>query len=302
MIKATTLALAGAAMLGLSSLVQAAGSGFPLESPNIDVGNERSLQRGARTYVNYCMTCHSLSYMRYARVAQDLGIPPKAMPNVFWQMQGTQAPVYEEHDDGQGHVSKTLVGFEPVTAGTQSAQEFDKTVTDLVNFLSYAAEPGQERRRSMGMWVLLARKRARAIRVGPVVFFNDLAEEPWRETVTAITRRSVMTLFSVPTDLHSHRVRVVLFEKDIVVEIEDVNPNALPAEVLEVNPSETMPTLVDRECAVVVAVAEVRSGSAGQGEAHQRIRRAHFQARRFLGQPDRARARDALRWLKAVRP
>jgi len=56
-----------------------------------------------------------------------------------------------------------------------------------------------------------------------------------------------MTLFSVPTDLHSHRVRVVLFEKDIVVEIEDVNPNALPAEVLEVNPSETMPTLVDRE-------------------------------------------------------
>ncbi len=65
--------------------------------------------------------------------------------------------------------------------------------------------------------------------------------------MTAITRRSVMTLFSVPTDLHSHRVRVVLFEKDIVVEIEDVNPNALPAEVLEVNPSETMPTLVDRE-------------------------------------------------------
>jgi len=34
-----------------------------------------SLQSGARTYMNYCMGCHSLQYSRYNRVAEDLGIP-----------------------------------------------------------------------------------------------------------------------------------------------------------------------------------------------------------------------------------
>jgi len=37
-------------------------------------GREASLQRGARNYVNYCLGCHSLQYMRYNRVADDLGL------------------------------------------------------------------------------------------------------------------------------------------------------------------------------------------------------------------------------------
>lgn len=40
-----------------------------------DLGNEASLQRGAAAYVNYCVGCHSMKYMRYNRIAQDLGIP-----------------------------------------------------------------------------------------------------------------------------------------------------------------------------------------------------------------------------------
>lgn len=40
-----------------------------------DMGNEASLQRGAAAYVNYCAGCHSMKYLRYSRLAEDLGIP-----------------------------------------------------------------------------------------------------------------------------------------------------------------------------------------------------------------------------------
>ncbi|NNE37096.1 MAG: cytochrome c1, partial [Gammaproteobacteria bacterium] len=40
-----------------------------------DLSNQEALQRGARTFVNYCLTCHSASYMRYNRMGEDLGIP-----------------------------------------------------------------------------------------------------------------------------------------------------------------------------------------------------------------------------------
>lgn len=39
------------------------------------IWNTASLQRGATNYVNYCLGCHSLKYMRYSRMAQDLRIP-----------------------------------------------------------------------------------------------------------------------------------------------------------------------------------------------------------------------------------
>jgi len=61
--------------------------------------------------------------------------------------------------------------------------------------------------------------------------------------VTAIARRSVMTLFSVPSDMHCHRVRVVLSEKDIVVEVEDVDTESLPEDLQQLNPYKTLPTL-----------------------------------------------------------
>jgi ubiquinol-cytochrome c reductase cytochrome c1 subunit len=39
-----------------------------------DIANQTSLQRGARNFVNYCLGCHSLQYVRYSRVADDLGL------------------------------------------------------------------------------------------------------------------------------------------------------------------------------------------------------------------------------------
>jgi len=62
-----------------------------------------------------------------------------------------------------------------------------------------------------------------------------------------VARRSSMTFFSDPACQYSHRVRIVLAEKGVTVDIENVDPTAIPEEVLEFNPYGTLPTLVDRD-------------------------------------------------------
>ncbi len=60
-------------------------------------------------------------------------------------------------------------------------------------------------------------------------------------------RRSVMTLFSRPTDIHSHRARLVLAEKNINIEISNVPGPDLPEDLMDLNPYHSVPTLVDRD-------------------------------------------------------
>lgn len=45
-----------------------------LQSFSMDLTDKETLQRGARMYMNYCSGCHSLKYMRYNRMAKDLGL------------------------------------------------------------------------------------------------------------------------------------------------------------------------------------------------------------------------------------
>lgn len=61
-------------VVGLGSAHAAGGGPLPYSfSP--DMGNEASLQRGARHYMAYCASCHSMKLMRYSRLASDLNIP-----------------------------------------------------------------------------------------------------------------------------------------------------------------------------------------------------------------------------------
>ena len=46
-----------------------------LDAVKVDLGDRESMQRGARIFVNYCLSCHSAAYMRYNRMGADLGIP-----------------------------------------------------------------------------------------------------------------------------------------------------------------------------------------------------------------------------------
>jgi len=63
------------------AFVLAAEGGPPLQKSNIDLRDQASLQRGAKYFVNYCMGCHTLKYMRYNRLAADLGIDEVSLRN-----------------------------------------------------------------------------------------------------------------------------------------------------------------------------------------------------------------------------
>lgn len=62
-----------------------------------------------------------------------------------------------------------------------------------------------------------------------------------------VTKRSSMTYFSDSRDHYSHRVRIVLAEKGVTVDVVEVDPSNIPAELSEINPYSSLPTLVDRE-------------------------------------------------------
>ena len=61
------------------------------------------------------------------------------------------------------------------------------------------------------------------------------------------TKRASMTLFSDPRDHYSHRVRMVLCEKGVSVDVVDVDPSQMPEDLSEINPYGTLPTLLDRD-------------------------------------------------------
>ena len=62
-----------------------------------------------------------------------------------------------------------------------------------------------------------------------------------------VAKRSSMTFYSDPSCHYSHRVRIVLAEKGVVVDVKDVDPASKPAEIADINPYNSLPTLVDRE-------------------------------------------------------
>lgn len=68
------------ASLLLTGLVQAAGGGAKFtEKADTNIRSKESLRRGAQTYMNYCLGCHSMSYQRYNRVAKDLELTEEEM-------------------------------------------------------------------------------------------------------------------------------------------------------------------------------------------------------------------------------
>ena len=63
--------VAAGLMLSFGALAAAGGD---VQQAGTDLGDRASLQRGAQLYMNYCSGCHSLKYLRYSRMAEDLGL------------------------------------------------------------------------------------------------------------------------------------------------------------------------------------------------------------------------------------
>jgi ubiquinol-cytochrome c reductase cytochrome c1 subunit len=92
-----------------------------------------------------------------------------AMPNVFWDLQGLQKPIYGVKDG-----KEVLEGFENMGGGKLSPEEFDQVILDLVNFLVYAAEPAQYERLSLGKYVIFV------LLVLAIILFK-LKKEYWKD-------------------------------------------------------------------------------------------------------------------------
>jgi ubiquinol-cytochrome c reductase cytochrome c1 subunit len=204
-----------------------------LDRAPIDATDLVSLQRGAHTFVNYCLGCHSANYMRYNRLA-DLGLneqqirdnlifsgvkvgdlmktamapkdgkewfgtappdltviarsrsshagtgadwlytymrsfyrdtarptgwnnvvyPNVAMPHVLYDLQGQQILKTERVMRPEGYPEE-VAHLVLESKGQLSPIEYDRLVADLVNYMSYMAEPAGTKRRTIGIYVLL---------------------------------------------------------------------------------------------------------------------------------------------------
>ncbi len=69
--------LLGAAVALAAAPMALAAEGGSYPHVNVNVHDQASLQRGARLFMNYCVGCHSLKYMRYSQMAAGLGLTEK---------------------------------------------------------------------------------------------------------------------------------------------------------------------------------------------------------------------------------
>jgi len=100
------------------------------------------------------------SYLKsfYVDPARPMGVnntifKDVGMPNVLWELQGTQEIDVAAHMDDHGH--EVPATFKITKPGKMSEAEFDKVALDITNFLTYVSEPAQLSRYTIGIFVLL---------------------------------------------------------------------------------------------------------------------------------------------------
>jgi ubiquinol-cytochrome c reductase cytochrome c1 subunit len=84
----------------------------------------------------------------------NLVFPNVGMPHVLWELQGDREPQFDTRNE-HGKEVKVFKGWKQVSPGTMSQQEYDRNVGDLVSYLQWMAEPAQNSRTRIGVWVLL---------------------------------------------------------------------------------------------------------------------------------------------------
>jgi ubiquinol-cytochrome c reductase cytochrome c1 subunit len=87
----------------------------------------------------------------------NLVFPNVGMPHVLWELQGERAAKFVEKADP--HDPKKMVhhfeGFEQLTPGKMSSQEFDGNIADLVAYMTWMAEPQAQSRVRLGVGVII---------------------------------------------------------------------------------------------------------------------------------------------------
>jgi len=116
----------------------------------------RSRSSHAGTGADYVYTLLRSYYRDEAKPTgwNNLAFPNIGMPNPLWELQGERRPVYEKVTS-HGHEVERVKGWTTVKAGSLSDAAYDENVGDLVAYLQWMAEPAQNSRVRIGVWVLL---------------------------------------------------------------------------------------------------------------------------------------------------
>ncbi len=89
--------------------------------------------------------------------SNNLLYPDVRMPNVLGQLQGKRLPIYQKQTvtiNGQKQSLTVISGLKPVSPGEMSEQSFKEMTQDIVNFLSFVAEPEKSDRQYLGSWAV----------------------------------------------------------------------------------------------------------------------------------------------------
>jgi ubiquinol-cytochrome c reductase cytochrome c1 subunit len=116
----------------------------------------RSRSGHGGTGADYLYTYMRSFYRDAARPTgwNNLVFPNVGMPQVLWELQGDREPVFDkllEH----GHETQVFKGWKQLTPGTMTPLQYEEAVGDLVGYLQWMAEPTQNQRVRVGVWVLL---------------------------------------------------------------------------------------------------------------------------------------------------
>ncbi len=116
----------------------------------------RSRASGAGSGADYLYTYLRTYYRDDSKATgwNNLVFPSVGMPHVLWELQGERKPVFETATS-HGHEVKVFKGWEQVKPGTMTPAQYDRAVGDLVAYLQWMAEPAQNSRVRIGVWVLL---------------------------------------------------------------------------------------------------------------------------------------------------
>ncbi|MGV3727393.1 cytochrome c1 [Hydrogenophaga sp.] len=116
----------------------------------------RSRSSGAGSGADYVYTLLRSYYRDETKPTgwNNLAFPNIGMPHPLWELQGERRPVYEKVMS-HGHEVDRVKGWEQLKPGTLSDARYDDNVGDLVAYLQWMAEPAQNSRVRIGVWVLL---------------------------------------------------------------------------------------------------------------------------------------------------
>lgn len=119
------------------------------------VARSRSAQ-GQGTGADYLYTYLRTYYVDESKPTgwNNLAFPNVGMPHALWELQGKRAPIYETTSE-HGHEVHVFKGWQQVTPGTLTSEQYDTAVGDLVSYLDWMSDPNKSTSTRVGVWVFL---------------------------------------------------------------------------------------------------------------------------------------------------